>query len=232
MITLRPSGERGHANYGWLDTRYTFSFANYYHPDHMGFRQLRVMNEDWIDPGEGFGTHPHNNMEIITYLISGELAHRDSMNHLETLKPHEVQVMSAGRGITHSEYNPSHTEKTHLLQIWILPETRGLTPRYDQQRFDPEMKTDRLCLIASRGGRDGSLHIHQDVNVYASCLAPQQTLSHTFAEGRYGWLQLIHGAIELNGDSLNAGDGAAICQESTLTVTATAPAEFLLFDLN
>lgn len=231
MINIRRANERGHANHGWLDTYYTFSFSDYYDPRFMGFRDLRVINEDRIEPDQGFPKHGHKDMEIITYVISGELSHRDSMGNGETVRPHEVQRMTAGTGVLHSEYS-SPTDKTHLLQIWILPEQQRLEPGYEQKSFPPEEKQGKLRLVASRGGSDGSVHINQDVKLFASILSAGDTVSHTLADGRHAWIQLISGSIKVNGETLNPGDGAAISQESSLTITATSDnSEFLLFDL-
>ena len=232
MITIRRSSERGHANHGWLDTYYTFSFSDYYDPEFMGFRDLRVINEDRIEPGQGFPKHGHRDMEIITYVISGEISHRDSMGNVETIHTGEVQRMTAGTGVLHSEFS-SETEKTHLLQIWILPEAQRLTPGYEQKRFPPEEKRGQLRLIASRGGSDGSVHINQDVRMYASILDRDNEVSHDLADGRQAWIQLISGKLEVNGESLNAGDGAAASNEPSLTIKSLADhSEFLLFDLN
>lgn len=232
MIKIRKSNERGHADYGWLDTFHTFSFNTYYDPRFMGFRTLRVINEDTIAPGEGFGTHGHADMEIITYVTRGALAHKDSTGGEETLRPHEVQRMTAGTGIRHSEFNASDTDETHLLQIWILPEKSGLTPGYEQTFFAPEEKKNRLRLVASRAGTDGSVKINQDVSLYASLLDADETVEHRLAPGRHAWLQLVKGKIELNGAALSAGDGAAVSEETILRIKATEDAEFLLFDLN
>lgn len=232
MITIRRSDERGHANHGWLDTHYTFSFSDYYDPRFMGFRDLRVINEDYIEPAQGFPTHGHRDMEIITYVINGELSHRDSMGNGETIHPHEVQRMTAGTGVLHSEYS-SPTDKTHLLQIWILPEKRNLQPGYEQKLFPAEEKQGKLRLVGSKGGDDGSVHINQDVKLYASILAKDQMVSHKLAEGRHAWAQLISGSIDLNGEILQPGDGAAISEETKLDIKAAADqTEFLLFDLN
>lgn len=231
MITIRRSDERGHANHGWLDTNYTFSFSDYYDPRFMGFRDLRVINEDVIEPDQGFPKHGHRDMEIITYMISGELSHRDSMGNGETVRPHEVQRMTAGTGVLHSEFS-SPTDKTHLLQIWILPEKERLTPGYEQKRFSPEEKRGRLRLIASRGGDDGSIHINQDVKLYTSLLNMDEEVSYEIAAGRHAWIQVISGAVEVNGERLGSGDGAAISDEKLLTLAANADGtEFLLFDL-
>jgi Pirin-related protein len=232
MIVVRKSAERGHANYGWLDTYYTFSFNTYYDPRFMGFRALRVINEDTIAPGMGFGTHGHADMEIITYVTHGALAHKDSTGGAEILRPHEVQRMTAGTGIQHSEFNASDTEETHLLQIWILPERKGLEPGYEQTYFAPEEKKNRLRLVASRTGDEGSVKINQDVSLYASLLDAGETVEHDLAENRYAWLQIVKGKVELNGVGLNAGDGAAVSEEKVLQIKADEDSEFLLFDLN
>lgn len=232
MINIRRSEERGGANYGWLDTRYTFSFNTYYDPHHMGFRDLRVINEDHIEPGQGFPTHGHRDMEILTYVVAGELSHRDSMGNGETIRPNEVQRMTAGTGVQHSEYS-SPTDRTHLLQIWILPEKNGLAPGYEQTFFAPEQKQGKLKLIASRGGRDGSVHINQDVSLYSSILTKDEAVEYQLAEDRYAWIQLIKGRIDLNGETLQAGDGAAVSAEEVLRISSLAgETEFLLFDLN
>jgi len=232
MIKIRRSKERGHANYGWLDTNYTFSFSNYYDPRFMGFRDLRVINEDFIAPDQGFPTHGHRDMEIITYVIAGELSHKDSMGNGTTILPNEVQRMTAGTGVLHSEYS-SPTDKTHLLQIWILPEEENLTPGYEQTYFAPEDKKGKLKLVASRAGTDGSVTIHQDVNLYSSILAKDEEVTHKLAENRHAWIQVIKGEIFLKGDVLSAGDGAAISEETLLKIKSLADeTEFLLFDLN
>jgi redox-sensitive bicupin YhaK (pirin superfamily) len=232
MINIRRSNERGHANHGWLDTHFSFSFADYYDPQFMGFRNLRVINEDFIEPAQGFPKHGHRDMEIITYMISGELSHRDSMGNGETIRPNEVQRMTAGTGVLHSEYS-SPTDRTHLLQIWILPEKRNLQPGYEQKEFSPEEKQGKLKLIASRGGDDGSVHINQDVKVYASILNNGEEVSQDLSGGRHAWIQLINGSLNVNGEKLEAGDGAAVSDESRLKISAqTDSTEFLLFDLN
>ncbi len=231
MIKIRRSKERGHANHGWLDTHFTFSFADYYDRRFMGFRDLRVINEDYIEADQGFPKHGHRDMEIITYMISGEISHRDSMGNGETVRPSEVQRMTAGTGVLHSEYS-SPTEKTHLLQIWILPEKNRLEPSYEQKVFSAEEKQDKLRLIASRGGDDGSIHINQDVKLYSSILGGGKTVSLDLARGRHAWMQLISGAIDVNGTTLDAGDGAAISEETALKIRAYEDnSEFLLFDL-
>ena len=233
MITLRPSGERGHGNYGWLDTRYSFSFANYFDRKHMGFRDLRVINEDWISAGEGFGSHPHNDMEILTYIVDGELSHRDSTGREATIRPNDVQRMSAGTGVVHSEYNNSNAP-VHLLQIWIMPEANGLPASYEDRTFKREEKLNQLRLIASRDGRADSTRINQDASVYASVLDAGKSLEHELAPERHGWLQLIKGELSLNGTKVAKGDGVAISGESKLQIanSGDGEAEFLLFDLN
>src|SRR6185369_14114028 len=231
MIKVRKSKERGHANHGWLDTHYTFSFSDYYDPRFQGFRNLRVINEDFIEADQGFPKHGHRDMEIITYMIEGELSHKDSMGNGETIRPNEVQRMTAGTGVLHSEYS-SPTDKTHLLQIWILPEKQNLMPSYEQKIFAPEEKQGRLRLVASRGADDGSVHINQDVKLYASILASDERVSYELAPDRHAWIQLISGSLEVNGEKLNPGDGAAISSETSLEIRALDDrSEFLLFDL-
>lgn len=231
MINIRRSKERGHANHGWLDTHYTFSFSDYYDPRFMGFRDLRVINEDFIEPDQGFPKHGHKDMEIITYMISGELSHRDSMGNGETIRPDEVQRMTAGTGVLHSEFS-SETDRTHLLQIWILPEKQRLTPGYEQKKFDREEKRGNLKLIAAKGGDDGSVHINQDVKLYASVLEEGKSVSYVIPEGRHAWIQVISGALDVNGRTVEKGDGAAISEEEALKLTAHEnETEFLLFDL-
>ena len=232
MIKIRRSNERGHANHGWLDTYHSFSFADYYDPANMGFRDLRVINEDFIEAAQGFPTHGHRDMEIITHVIDGEVSHRDSMGNGETVKRHEVQRMTAGTGVLHSEYS-SPTERTHILQIWILPEKQNLQPSYEQTYFAPEEKQGRLKLVASRGGDDGSVHINQDVKLYSSLLSNGEEVSIELAAARHAWVQLISGSIDVNGERLEPGDGAAISEESSLKLKALSDnSEFLLFDLN
>lgn len=232
MIKIRRSNERGKANYGWLDTSYTFSFSDYYDPGFMGFRDLRVINEDFIEPGQGFPKHGHRDMEIITYMIDGELSHRDSMGNGETVRKNEVQRMTAGTGVLHSEYS-SPTDRTHLLQIWILPEKNNLEPGYEQKYFSPADKQGKLRLVASKGGGDGSISINQDVALYASVLAAGEEVAHELAPARHAWVQVISGGLEVNGDRLEKGDGAAISEEKLITLRATEDGtEFLLFDLN
>ncbi|MCY7375427.1 MAG: pirin family protein [Pyrinomonadaceae bacterium] len=233
MINIRRSEERGGGNYGWLDTKYTFSFNTYHDPKFMGFRNLRVINEDYVAANQGFGTHGHANMEIVTYVMSGALAHTDSTGGSEVLRPHEVQRMTAGTGIRHSEFNPSKTEKVHLYQIWILPEANGLEPGYEQTYFAPETKKGKLKLVASRGGTGGSVKINQDVALYSSILEKDEIVSHSLEENRHAWIQIVKGSVELNGETLNASDGAAISDEKVLEIKSLEDeTEFLLFDLN
>jgi quercetin 2,3-dioxygenase len=231
MITVRPRDERGHFDHGWLDTRHTFSFAEYFDPDHMGFRSLRVINEDRVQPGQGFGTHPHRDMEIVTYVLDGALAHRDSMGNGSVIRPGDVQRMTAGTGITHSEFNHSNDAPVHFLQIWIVPDRRGLTPSYEQKTIPAEAMAGRLCAVASHDGGDGSVTINQDATLYTAVLAPGQAVTHAFAPGRHGWLQVARGQVALDGRSLAAGDGAAISGEKAVTVSGESAAEILLFDL-
>jgi redox-sensitive bicupin YhaK (pirin superfamily) len=231
MITLRPAKERGHFDHGWLDTYHTFSFSQYHDPAHMGFRSLRVINEDRVAPGAGFPPHSHRDMEIITYVLAGALAHKDSMGNHSAIRPGDVQRMSAGTGVTHGEYNASEQEPVHLLQIWILPESRNLPPSYEEKVFSAAEKRGHLRLVASRDGREGSVLIHQNASVYASLLEPGATVSHSLAAGRGAWLHLVSGAATLNGTMLSTGDGAAVENETALEIVATAPTELLLFDL-
>lgn len=232
MITVRPSSERGHGRHGWLDTYHTFSFNDYYDPAHMGFRALRVINEDWVAAGQGFGMHGHRDMEILTYVLEGTLAHKDSLGNGAPLHPGEVQVMTAGTGIRHSEFNPSDQDPVHLYQIWITPDRPGHTPRYDQRPFPEQDRRGRLCAVASPDGRDGSLMIHQDATVYVSSLPETgQKVSHDLAPGRHAWVQVLKGSLALNGQNLAAGDGAAVNDEPALTILASEPAEVMLFDL-
>lgn len=231
MITIRPANERGGANHGWLNTRHTFSFSSYYDPRHMGFRSLRVINEDRVTPGQGFGEHSHRDMEILSYVITGGLGHRDSMGNGEVVWPHEWQRMTAGTGVRHSEMNASQTEPVHFFQIWIIPEAEGIEPGYEQKLFAPEEKSGRLRLVASRDGREGSLRIHQDVSVYNALLKGGEAIEQRLEAGRHAWLQVVKGAVELNGEKLDAGDGAAVSEESTLTIRASDDSEVILFDL-
>lgn len=232
MIKIRRSEERGHANHGWLDTRFTFSFSSYHDPEHMGFRSLRVINEDFIDAGQGFGAHPHSDMEIVSYVVSGKLAHKDSGGNSGTLERGHIQAMSAGTGVVHSEFNGSSTDKVHLLQIWIVPAERGVEPRYADAVFPDDEKRGRLRRIVSPDGADGSLPIHQDATIYASLLEAGSEVSHSLEAGRHAWVQVVDGSVDVNGERLTAGDGAAVSDESELTIRATDAAELLLFDLN
>ena len=231
MIAIRPAAERGAVNLGWLDSKHTFSFGEYHDPAHMGFSSLRVINEDWIEPGQGFGTHPHRDMEIITYIIKGALEHKDSMGNGAVMRRGDVQHMTAGSGVLHSEFNHSNDELVHLLQIWILPGERGLTPGYEEKTFADAAKKNQLRLIVSPDGSDNSLVVHQDLHLYASILDQDAELKHSFAEGHNGWIQVVAGEVEVDGEKLIAGDGAAIEQAETLSIKATTDAEFLLFDL-
>jgi quercetin 2,3-dioxygenase len=232
MISIRPAQARGTANLGWLDSRHSFSFGHYYDPMHMGFGPLRVINEDRVQPGGGFGTHGHSDMEIISYVLDGALEHKDSIGTGSVIRPGDVQRMSAGSGIRHSEFNHSKREPVHFLQIWLLPERQGLPPSYEQKTFTDDDKRGRFRLVASRGGRDGSLVIHQDADVYASLLNESEQVKHALRVGRKAWLQVARGTADVNGQTLRAGDGAAVESEPALTVTATANGtEILLFDL-
>ncbi len=231
MITIRKSGERGHFDFGWLNTYHTFSFDRYYDPAHMAFRSLRVINEDRVQAGHGFPTHPHRDMEIITYILEGELEHKDSMGNGSVIRPGDVQRMTAGTGVAHSEKNPSNDEAVHLLQIWILPSQQGLPPGYEQISYSPEALQGELRLIASDDGRDGSVTIHQDARVYAIILELNETVTHQPGPDRYSWVQVARGALKLNDNYLKQGDGAAVSDESSLTLVGTEPAEVLLFDL-
>jgi redox-sensitive bicupin YhaK (pirin superfamily) len=232
MINKRPAAERGHADHGWLDTWHTFSFAGYHDPRYMGFQALRVINEDRVEPGRGFGTHPHDNMEILTYVIEGELEHKDSMGNGSIIRPGDVQHMSAGSGVTHSEFNPSRTDAVHLLQIWIIPERRGTPPSYSQAHFPAEQLRQGWKLVASRDGRDGSVSLLRDVDLYAARLEPGQAVEMPLRPGRHAWLQIVEGTVSLNGYELETSDGAAISEESRLVVAASRPSHLLLFDLD
>jgi redox-sensitive bicupin YhaK (pirin superfamily) len=231
MLTVRESSARGHARHGWLESRHTFSFAGYQDQAHMGFRDLRVINEDRVQPAEGFGTHSHRDMEIVTYVIEGALEHADSLGNGSVIRPGDVQRMSAGQGITHSEHNASRSEPVHFLQIWIRPERAGLPPSYEQKHFPAEQRAGRLRLVGSRDGRDGSVVIHQDVAFLAATLAPGERVQHRLAPGRHVWIQVVRGAVDVGGVSLSAGDGAAVSDEPVLELVARAPTELLLFDL-
>jgi hypothetical protein len=231
MITVRKAGERGHFDHGWLDTHHTFSFGDYHDPCHMGFRSLRVINEDWVQPGQGFPTHGHRDMEIVTYVLDGALAHRDSLGTGSTIAPGEVQRMSAGTGITHSEYNGSSSESVHLLQIWLLPERPGLSPGYEQRAFTESERRGVLRLVGSRDGSDGSVTIHQDVRLYASLLDAGQSVEHALRPGRHAWVQVARGTVTLDDQPLAAGDGAAVSGATSLRITGRSAAEVLVFDL-
>ena len=231
MITIRKSEERGHFQHGWLDTYHTFSFDQYYDPAHMHWRALRVINEDRVARGQGFPTHSHRDMEIVTYILSGALEHRDSMGNGSVIRPGDVQRMTAGTGVSHSEFNPSSDEGVHLLQIWILPEARNLTPSYEQKFFSQQERTGKLRLITSSDGSDGSVKIHQDARIYAALIGSDQSVSHQLSGNRCGWLQVAAGSIRLNDVDLEQGDGAAISRESQLQIAALEQSEVLLFDL-
>lgn len=231
MIQIRRADERGFADHGWLKARHTFSFASYHDPDFMGFRSLRVMNEDRIDPGMGFGTHPHRDMEIVTYVLEGALEHKDSMGNGEVLRPGEFQRMSAGTGITHSEFNPSDTEPTHLYQIWLLPERKGIEPSYEQKRFDDGGMTNTLRLVASPDAEHGSLAISQDARIFLAKIEKDVTVQHELTPGRHAWLQVLRGAISLNDAAFDTSDAAAVSEETNLNINATTDAEIMLFDL-
>lgn len=233
MIRVRKSGDRGHADYGWLKTYHTFSFASYHDPKHMHFRSLRVMNEDFVAPGKGFGTHPHDNMEIVTYVLQGALEHRDSMGNGEVLRPGEFQRMSAGTGITHSEFNPSPNEPVHLYQIWLLPKEKDIVPSYEQKRFDSQGRANKFQLVASPDGVDDSLTINQDARIYLAAIEPKEAVEHTLATGRHAWVQALRGQVTLNDIQLSAGDGAAISDESNFTLHgADSKSEVMIFDLS
>jgi quercetin 2,3-dioxygenase len=232
MIRVRKSAERGHFDHGWLNTYHTFSFSSYFDPDHQGFRPLRVINEDWVAPGRGFDTHGHRDMEIVTYVLEGTLAHRDSLGSTGLLRPGELQRMTAGTGITHSEFNPSEVEPVHLYQIWLFPERRGLVPSYEQKAFPVGDRTNQLRLVAAPDGRDGSLVIRQDARLFLGSLSEGSGVTHPLAAGRHAWLQVLRGRVDLEGTALAAGDGASASDESALSLRAIEPSEVLLFDLN
>jgi redox-sensitive bicupin YhaK (pirin superfamily) len=232
MIRVRRSNERGHFDHGWLETYHTFSFSRYYDPRHIGFRALRVINEDWIKPGQGFGTHGHSDMEIVTYVLGGALAHRDGLGSGDVLRPGELQRMTAGTGIEHSEFNASNSEAVHLYQIWLLPEREGFEPSYEQKAFPEAERHNRLRLVASPDGTDGSLTIRQDARLFLGLLDDGQAVDYRLASGRNAWLQVLRGSVDLSGTNLSAGDGAAISGEPALAVRAKGRSEILLFDLN
>ncbi|RTL49129.1 MAG: pirin family protein [Rhodocyclaceae bacterium] len=231
MITIRKSSDRGHADHGWLDSRHTFSFADYYDPREMGWGSLRVINEDKVQPGLGFGTHGHRDMEIISYVLAGELQHKDNMGNGAVIRPGDVQRMSAGTGVLHSEFNPSPNAPVHFLQIWIEPAASGQAPGYEQKAFAAEEKRGRLRLVASQDGREGSVTVHQDADLYASLLGPGEGVSQPIAPGRQAYLHLIRGEVRINGIALAGGDGAKIEGETELSILADADSELLLFDL-
>jgi len=231
MITLRESSDRGHADHGWLHSHHSFSFADYYDPQEMGWGPLRVINEDRVEPGQGFGTHGHRDMEIISYVLSGQLQHKDSMGNGTVIRPGDVQRMSAGSGVQHSEFNPSPSAPVHFLQIWIEPETRGMAPSYEEKFFAPEDKRGRLRLVASHDGRAGSVTVHRDADLYASLLSADEQVSHRIADGRIAYLHLVSGAARINGIALKTGDAAKIEDERELVIVADEDSELLLFDL-
>jgi redox-sensitive bicupin YhaK (pirin superfamily) len=230
MLTIRPAAERGHANHGWLDSNFTFSFADYYDPDHMGFRALRVINEDYVAPAMGFGKHPHRDMEILTYVLEGAVKHEDTTGASETLVPGELQHMSAGTGVRHSEMNPSDSETLHLLQIWLIPNQMGIPPKYEQKKFAVQQEAGKLHLLASTDGRDSSFKIYSDAELLAAKLEAGNTVTHQF-KNRNGWLQVARGSVNVQGGTLKAGDGLQISDETTLAISSEAGAELLLFDL-
>jgi redox-sensitive bicupin YhaK (pirin superfamily) len=231
MITIRKSTDRGHADHGWLDTRHSFSFAGYLDPQHVGFRSLRVINEDFIAPGAGFGTHPHDNMEILTWILEGGLEHKDNMGNGSVIRSGDIQRMTAGTGVTHSEFNASKEERVHLLQIWLLPEEQGLAPSYEEAHIPEEDRRGRLTLIAARNGRDRAITIHQDVELYDALLEAGDAVEHRLAAGRGAWVQVARGRITLNGQKLGAGDAAAVEDEELLSLESLESTEALLFDL-
>src|SRR4051794_32471128 len=231
MITIRPANERGGADHGWLNTKHTFSFSDYHDPRHMGFRSLRVINEDRVEPGRGFGTHGHQDMEILSYVLEGALAHRDSLGNGSTIRPGDVQRMSAGTGVTHSEFNDSKTELVHFLQIWLMPSRNRLAPSYEERTFSVADRKNNWRLVVSPDGRYGSVSIHQDASLYATLLDSGVTLTHALAPDRHAWLQVARGAVTVNGTVLAEGDGAAVSGESRLDVRAESTVEALLFDL-
>lgn len=232
MIQIRKSGERGHFDHGWLKTYHTFSFSDYHDPKWMGFRTLRVINEDYVQPGQGFPTHSHRDMEIVTYVLEGALQHKDSMGNTSVIRPGEVQRMSAGTGVTHSEFNASDKEKVHLLQIWILPEKKGFAPSYEQRFFDSKGKENLLQLVASQKGEQGSVKIQQDVRIYDCSLEKGKSFSHALQSERAAWIQVIQGKVEMNQKTLMEGDGASIVKTPELHFSTHNEAKFLLFDLS
>ncbi len=231
MMRIRRARERGHAEHGWLESYHTFSFADYYDPASMGFRALRVINEDRVQPGKGFGTHSHRDMEIVTYVIDGALEHKDSLGTGSVIRPGDVQRMSAGTGVSHSEFNHSRAELVHFLQIWILPAKTGLPASYEQRAFPESERTNKLRLVASADGRDASVTVHQDVELYASLLAAGSTVEHRLRPGRHAWLQIVAGTVSVNDEDLAPGDGAALSDEGVIRLAARDRSEVLLFDL-
>jgi redox-sensitive bicupin YhaK (pirin superfamily) len=231
MLLIRRSDDRGRANHGWLDSRHTFSFADYHDPRYMGYGPLRVINEDRVEPGQGFGTHSHRDMEIISYVLEGELAHKDSMGNGSVIRRGDVQRMSAGTGVQHSEFNHSQEKPVHFFQIWLFPDRRGLPPSYEEKRFDDDAKRSQLKLVASRDGREGSVVVHQDADLYAALLRAGDEVTHATDRTRKGWVQIAGGAVTVNGEQLAAGDGAAIAYEEAVTIRASADTELLLFDM-
>ena len=231
MMTIRHGNERGHAQHGWLDSHHTFSFADYYDPAHMGFRALRAINEDRVDPGEGFPPHPHRDMEIVSYVLDGALEHKDSMGTGSVIRPGDVQRMSAGTGVRHSEFNASKTDPVHFLQIWIIPDAAGLAPGYEQKRFGPEDKQGRLRVVASRDGRDGSVKLNSDTVLYAGLFAKGESAELALPPGRHAWVHVARGSVRVNGRDLAAGDGAAISDEKAVRVEGIDSGEVLVFDL-
>lgn len=231
MITIRRSHERGHFNHGWLDANHTFSFGAYHDPEHMGFRALRVMNEDRVKPSQGFGEHGHKDMEILTYVLEGGLEHRDSLGNGSVLRPGMFQRMTAGSGIRHSEFNASDTEPVHLYQIWLFPERDGLEPGYEEHAYSDEDKHNRLLLVAARDAENGALTIHQDASVYLAALDAGASVSHALAESRHAWIQILRGSVTVNGEALKVSDGAAVSDETNLEIRAMEDSEVLLFDL-
>lgn len=231
MLIVRHAKQRGHANHGWLDSHHTFSFASYYDPAYMGFRSLRVINEDRVSPGQGFGTHPHRDMEIVSYVVEGGLQHRDSLGTGSVIRPGDVQRMSAGTGVAHSEFNASKTEPVHFLQIWLQPSELGLPPSYEQKTFTDEERAGRLRLVASPQPREGSLTIHSDVHLYAGCFGAGESAEHTLAGGRHAWVQVVRGRVRVNGTEVSVGDGVALSAEPSVKIEGLQSAEILLFDL-
>ncbi|MBN8553930.1 MAG: pirin family protein [Deltaproteobacteria bacterium] len=230
-IQIRKSSERGHANHGWLDTYHTFSFADYHDPEHMGFSDLRVINEDFVEAGAGFATHSHRDMEIITYVIEGALEHKDSMGNSTVIKPGEVQRMSAGTGVQHSEFNHFKDRRTHLLQIWVLPNKKNIQPGYEQKSFESELKEKKFILVASESGKDGSVSLHQDVNLYVGKSSAAQEIDFKIEAERTAWIQVVKGSVKIDSNTLSAGDGAAFTDSENILIKAAPDTEFLAFDL-